>query len=42
VADKLADRVADLIFKQHTKKPSVAPPTQEEFVPNQDEADLEG
>lgn len=42
VADKLADRVADLIFKQHTKKTSVAPPpTQEEFVPNENEADLE-
>jgi hypothetical protein len=41
VADKLADRVADLIFKQHTKKPSVAPPTEVDFLPNPYEADLE-
>lgn len=43
VADKLADRVADLIFKQHTKKtaaPSTTEPT--EFVPNEDDADFEG
>jgi|GEM_PF-3712039 len=43
VADKLADRVADLIFKQHTKKATVAPPTleQPEFVPSENDADFE-
>lgn len=41
VADKLADRVADLIFKQHTKKSVEQPSQLSDFVPNEDNTDFE-